>query len=116
MPFEQPERVRDQYHGLLGRWDEAGKVPRGDIRRMEAAIKRIQDAFREAEDRHWQRTDPETEARANSMLSQLDETIAELQAELDAARQAGDDTRIEAAEEALEARRSWREMLVQNAD
>lgn len=116
MPFEQPERVRDQYHGLLGRWDEAGKVPRGDIRRMEAAIKRIQDAFREAEDRHWQRTDPETEARANSMLTQLDETIAELQAELDAARQAGDDTRIEAAEEALEARRSWREMLVQNAD
>ncbi|GAA1452270.1 hypothetical protein GCM10009618_09190 [Nesterenkonia lacusekhoensis] len=116
MPFDEPERVRDQYHELLGRWDEAGKVPRGDIRRMETTIKRIQDAFREAEDRHWQRTDPETEARANSMLTQLDETIAELQAELDAARQASDDTRIKAAEEALEARRSWRAMLVQNAD
>ena len=116
MPFESPEQVRDQYHVLLGRWDEAGKVPRGDIRRMEVAIKRIQDAFREAEDRHWQRTDPETEARANSMLTQLDETIAELQTELGAAQKAGDDTRIKAAEEALEARRSWREMLVKNAD
>lgn len=116
MPFESPEQVRDQYHALLGRWDEAGKVPRGDIRRMEVAIKRIQDAFREAEDRHWQRTDPETEARANSMLTQLDETIAELQTELDAAQKAGDDTRIKAAEEALEARSSWREMLVKNVD
>ncbi len=115
MPFEKPEQVRDQYHGLLARWDEAGKVPRGDVRRMEAAIKRIQDAFREAEERHWRRTDPETTARANSMLTQLDETIAELQQDLDAARSAGDEKRAREAEEALEARRSWRQMLVQDS-
>lgn len=115
MPFEKPEQVRDRYHELLARWDEAGKVPRGDVRRMEAAIKRIQDAFREAEERHWRRTDPETTARANSMLTQLDETIAELEQELEAAKAGGDAARQKEAEEALEARRSWRQMLVQDS-
>lgn len=116
MPFENPEKARDEYHALLQRWDGAGKVPRGDVRRMENAIKRIQDAFREAEERHWRRTDPETTARANSMLAQLDETIAELQRDLETARAEGDVSRQQQAEEALEARRSWRQMLVQQSE
>lgn len=111
MPFEHPERSRDQYHALLERWDSAGKVPRADIRRMEGAIKRVQDAFRQAEESHWQRTDPETQARQSSMLTQLDETIAGLEQELEQARSQGDETRAAKAAEALEARRSWREML-----
>lgn len=111
MPFDDPERVRDQYHALLDRWDAAGKVPRTEIRRMEGAIKRVQDAFRQAEASHWRRTDPETQARQSSMLTQLDETITELQQDLDRARAHGDDQRAAEAEEALEARRSWREML-----
>lgn len=113
MPFDQPERVRDQYHVLLERWDAAGKVPRTEIRRMEGAIKRVQDAFRQAEQSHWRRTDPETQARQSSMLTQLDEAIAELEQELEQARSQGDETRAVEAAEALAARRSWQEMLSQ---
>lgn len=111
MPFTKPDQVREQYHALLERWDEAGRVPRGDVKRMEGAVKRIQDAFREAEDAQWRQADPETRARQDSMLAQLDETIGELEESLAAAREHGEERRIKEAEEALEARRSWRRML-----
>ncbi|GAA3056762.1 MULTISPECIES: DUF349 domain-containing protein [Actinomycetes] len=115
MPFTAPETIRDRYHALLERWDAAGRVPRGDVKRMEGALKRVQDAFREAEEAHWRRTDPETVARQNSMLNQLDETIAGLEQELERARAHGDARTIAEAEEALEARRSWRRMIEESA-
>ncbi|GAB3188991.1 DUF349 domain-containing protein [Nesterenkonia suensis] len=114
MPFSDPDAVREEYHALLARWDAAGRVPRGDVKRMEGALARVQDAFRQAEEAHWRRTDPETVARQNSMLTQLDETIAGLEQELAEARAAGDARTIAEAEEALEARRSWRQMIAEN--
>lgn len=115
MPFSSPDAVRDDYHALLERWDAAGRVPRGDVKRMEGALKRVQDAFREAEQTHWRRTDPETVARQNSMISQLDETITGLERELTEARAAGDARVIAEAEEALEARLSWRRMISEDS-
>ena len=53
-------------------------------------------------------------ARQNSMLAQLDETIAGLERELADARAAGDSRVIAEAEEALEARLSWRRMIAED--
>lgn len=111
MPFENPEASREQYQSLLARWDAAGRVPRQDMKSTEGRLKQVQDAFREAEAAHWRKTDPETIARQNSMLSQLDETIAGLERELETAQASGDTRSIEQAQEALDARRSWRDTL-----
>jgi len=111
MPFENPESSRDDYQALLARWDAVGRVPRQDMKSTEARLKKVQDAFREAEEAHWRKTDPETIARQNSMLTQLDETIAELESSLAAAQASGDTRSIAKAQEALDARRSWRDML-----
>ena len=115
MPFSDPDGVRDAYHALLARWDAAGRVPREDVKRMEGSLKRVQDAFREAEDSHWRRTDPETVARQNSMLSQLDETIAGLERDLSDAQASGDPAAASDAEQALQARRSWRRMIAESS-
>ncbi|MBO0595733.1 DUF349 domain-containing protein [Nesterenkonia sp. E16_7] len=111
MPIENPEAIREKHQALLNRWDAAGRVPRADMKSVEGRLKRVQDAFRDAEQTHWRKTDPETLARQNSMLTQLDEAIAELEAALEAAQVSGDDQRISEAKEALDARRSWRDML-----
>ncbi|TDS83417.1 MULTISPECIES: DUF349 domain-containing protein [Nesterenkonia] len=111
MPIENPEAIREKHQALLNRWDAAGRVPRADMKSVESRLKRVQDAFRDAEQTHWRKTDPETLARQNSMLTQLDEAIAELEAALAAAQVSGDDKRISEAKEALDARRSWRDML-----
>ncbi len=83
--------------------------------RIEAGIRAVEDAVKTADDAHWERTNPETQARTNSALSQLEATIAALQDDLGAAEQAGDAKRIAAARDALSAREQWMEMLRKSA-
>lgn len=111
MPFTTPGAVKDQYLRLTSQWDAAGKVPRGDVKRMEAAISEIQDAFREAEGSQFRRAETPQNDRQNDMVAQLEETIAGLEQQLQAAVAAGDQRAQKEAEEALKARRSWLEML-----
>ncbi|GAA1804245.1 DUF349 domain-containing protein [Nesterenkonia flava] len=111
MPFTKPQAIRDRYFKLLDEWDAAGRVPRGDVKRMERAIGEIQDAFREAEGATVRVQDSAKNERQSAMLTQLEETIAQLEQELTEARAAGDERRIKESEEALAARRTWLETL-----
>lgn len=55
----------------------------------------------------WKRNDPAKAARANSLLAQIEDSLAELEAELAVAEKSGDSKKIAKAKEALEARRAW---------
>lgn len=92
---------------IRDRWDAAGKVPRADMHRVEAALRQVEDSVKDAEDHEWRRSNPETKARSNSMLAQLEDSIAQLESELAEAQAGGDQRKIRAAEEALEARKTW---------
>ena len=83
--------------------------------RVEAGLRKVEDAVRHAEDENWQRSNPETKARTNSALSQLESAIAGLQDDLAKAEKAGDQRKIKAAREALEARQAWLEQLEKSA-
>lgn len=111
MPFTKPAAVRERYFALLEQWDAAGKVPRADIRRMEAAIGEVQDAFREAEGAQRTTRSSAKNDRQNDMLAQLESTISQLEEDLAAAQQSGDAAAVAKAEEALQARRGWLAML-----
>lgn len=111
MPFTKPDAVRERYQKLLDEYDAAGRVPRGDVKRMERAISEVQEAFREADGAKWSARDSVTNDRQNDMISQLQDTIADLEAELQEAEAAGDQSKIKEISEALKARRSWYDML-----
>ena len=115
LPFTDVKAGRAALNELRGRWEEAGRVPRGDVRRMEAGFRELEDALKQAENEHWRRTDPETKARTNSALTQLEETIAGLEAELEEAKAAGDEKKIAQAQEALDARLQWKKALEASA-
>lgn len=115
LPFKNVNKARQIMNGLRGRWEDAGKVPRKDISRMESGFRRLEDALAKAEDEHWRRTDPEMQARTNSVLSQLEETIADLEKDLEQAQQRGDEKAIKKAEEALETRQQWLRTLQQSS-
>ena len=89
------------------RWDAIGKVPRDQFRVVEDRLRRIETAVRKLEDEHWNRTDPEKQARSEGFAAQLHDAIAKAEDELAAARKAGDAGRIAKAEEALAAQRAW---------
>ncbi|HEY8295111.1 MAG TPA: DUF349 domain-containing protein [Micrococcaceae bacterium] len=107
LPVTDLAAAKKALQSVRDRWEAAGKVPRADMGRVEAGLRQVEDAVRKAEDDHWRRSDPEAKARTSSALSQLEATIAALRADLEKARSAGDERKIAAAAEALEAREAW---------
>lgn len=115
LPVKDVKAARKVLNELRGRWEDAGRVPRKDVSRMESAFRKLEDGLKSAEDDHWRKTNPETKARTNSALTQLEDKVAELQDDLDKAQAKGDSKAIAKAQEALEARRMWLETLQKSA-
>ncbi|MFT4231729.1 MAG: DUF349 domain-containing protein [Leucobacter sp.] len=89
------------------RWDEIGRVPREALRDVEGRLREIEDHVKHLEDDHWRKTNPETKARSEGLRGQLEASIAELEAQAEAARAAGDAGALAEAEQKLAAQQSW---------
>ncbi len=115
LPIKDLTAAKKALQSIRDRWEEAGKVPRADMGRIEAGLRKVEDAVRHAEDENWKRSNPETKARTNSALSQLESAITGLKDDLAKAEKAGDQRKINAAQEALDARQAWLEQLERSA-
>jgi hypothetical protein len=96
---------------LQDRWESAGKVPRADVQRIEARLRAVETAVRDADQAVWRRSNPETRARAEGAAAQLENAIAGLEADLAAAVAKGDARKVAEARAALDARRAWLEQV-----
>lgn len=115
LPIKDLAAAKKALQSVRDRWEEAGKVPRADMGRIEAGLRKVEDAVRNAEEEQWQRSNPERKARTNSALSQLESAIAGLQDDLAKAEATGDQRKIKAAQEALEARQAWLDQIQRSA-
>ena len=115
LPVRDLGAAKKALQSVRDRWEDAGKVPRADMGRIEAGLRRVEDAVRQAEEENWQRSNPETKARTNSALSQLESAIAGLKEDLAKAEKAGDQRKIKAAQEALDARQAWLDQIQRSA-
>ncbi len=97
--------------GIQRKWDAIGKVPRDSVRTVEDRLRRVETAVRKLDDEHWQRTDPEKQARSEGLASQLSASIEKYERALAEATASGDARKIREAEEALAARRVWLDAL-----
>lgn len=107
VPVRDHRAARKALRDIQQRWDQAGKVPRDAMRRIENRFRKVEDAVKAAEQQEWRRTDPETQARVSDTLGQLRSSIEELEARLEKARASGDQSAIRKATEALDSRRAW---------
>ena len=98
-----PEKARAALRAVHDRWEEIGKVPRDDIRPLEARLRAVEDRVREAADRQWRRTDPEAEAR----VAQFRDRVDQFEAQAAKAEAAGDKRRAEQAHAQAEQWREW---------
>lgn len=101
------DQARKTLADIQRRWDAIGKVPRDAIRTVEDRLRKVEAHVRKLDDDHWKRTDPEKQARSDGLAAQLAASIEKLEAELAAAKDAGDKKRIAAAEDKLAAQRVW---------
>ena len=115
LPIKDIKAAKKALRPIQDAWEEAGRVPRGAVRRIEGRMRAVEDAIREAENAEWRRTDPETKARAEGLAGQLQDAIAGLEKDLAAAQADGDAKKIAEAEAALTARRAWLEQVLRSA-
>ena len=92
-------------------WEKIGRVAKEKVREVEDRMRAIEAKVRDAEQEHWRKTDPATQARTNSVLSQLEDSISKLENDLKAAKAKKDAKATKAAEEALAARKAWLEVV-----
>jgi hypothetical protein len=100
-------RARESLLSIQRRWDKIGKVPRDKVKSVEDRLRKVETAVRKLDEDHWQKSDPEKQARSEGLASQLQDAIARLERDLAAAEASGDAKKIATAREALEARKAW---------
>ncbi len=116
LPITDLNATKAALRGIQERWEVAGKVPRGDIQRVEGRLRAVENAVRDADQAQWTRTNPETRARAEGAAAQLEAAIEGLEAELAQAQRAGNRRKVEEIEGAIAARRAWLEQVVKAAE
>ena len=104
-------KAKETLASIQRRWDQIGKVPRDKVKTVEDRLRRVETAVRKLDEEHWQRSDPEKQARSEGLASQLHSAIAKLEVELADAKASGDARRVKAAQEALDARKVWLDAL-----
>lgn len=100
-------KAREALAGIQRRWDKIGKVPRDKVKVVEDRLRKVETAVRKLDEEHWQKSDPEKQARSEGLASQLQSAIEKLERELEAAKASGDKAKVAKAQEALDARRVW---------
>lgn len=116
LPVQDLEAAKKAFRGIAERWDAAGKVPRDQVRTLEGRIRKVEQAIRQVEEDQWRRSDPEKSRRADDMVGQLRAAIAGVEADLEKARAAGDQRRVQRLEEDLASRRAFLEMAEKAAN
>src|SRR6478735_2941198 len=110
VPVTDLDAAKRAFRDIAERWDAAGKVPRDRMKDLEARIRKIETEIRGVEDEQWRRSDPEKSARADDMVSKLEAAIAQVEADLEKAKAAGNEKKIKELEENLVSRQFFLEM------
>ena len=100
-------KAKDAIISIQRRWDKIGKVPRDKVKVIEDRLRKVETAVRKLDEDHWQKSNPEKQARTDGFSSALLDAIAKLERELEDAKATGDKKKITAAQEALDARKLW---------
>lgn len=111
VPIKDLGAAKGELRSIQERWERVGKVPRADIQRVEARLRAVEQAVRDAEQSRWQRTNPETRARAEGAAAQLVAAITSLETDLEKAKASGNARKVAEIEESLVARRAWLEQV-----
>jgi uncharacterized small protein (DUF1192 family) len=85
------------------------------MRATEDRLKAVEAKIKRVEDELWRKSDPATIDRTNSVRTQLEAGIAKLEAELATAKATGDAAKIAKAQEALDTKKAWLEVVLANS-
>ncbi|HYO20494.1 MAG TPA: DUF349 domain-containing protein [Dermatophilaceae bacterium] len=109
LPVTDIEAAKASLRVIQEKWERAGKVPRPDVERLEKAMRRVEQAVRDTDEKRWASINPEAAARAQSLVDQLEKAVEGLRKDLEKAEASGNAKKIADARSSLEAREQWLE-------
>ena len=109
LPITDPEQGRAAYRKFLAEYNDLGKVPRDAMRGLDARVRKLEGAVKEAEEAEWKRTDPEARQRAEETVAMLSAEIEKLTEKVTKATARGDNAAAKKAEDSIAAYTTWLE-------
>lgn len=101
--FDDVEAAKSALAKVQGKWEKIGHVPREQVRKLEEPLRQAEKKIADMQAEAWRRSDPAAKARSNSLVSQLEDAIEKLEAELKLAKA----DKKKAIEEQITARKAW---------
>ena len=107
LPITDLNSARKKFFDLSEKWSKIGMTERSKRAALEARFEKVENAMAELQQEHSRRTDPTAIAHANSVVTGLEEAIANYEKQAAKAEAAGDAKKAKIAREAAEARKLW---------
>ena len=111
--MEDLKIAREQLSRINAEWAKIGRVPRDKVRELDSRMSKIESALKQKEQDEWRRTDPESQHRTNSLIDQLEQSIADIEQQIASTT---DDKKLKELQKNLEARKSWLDAAKQATD
>lgn len=107
LPVTDLASGRAGFRSFLEKYNQYGRVPREQVRTLDARVKALEAAVRRAEEDEWRRTDPEARARAEDTVAMLESEIAKLSEKITKAEARGDAKSADKARESIATYTTW---------
>lgn len=107
LPISDLETARGQFRDFLSKFNEHGKVPRDAIRPLDARVRKLENAVKEAEAEEWRRTDPEARQRAADTVAMFSGQIDKLTQQAEKFEAEGKEKKAKEARDSIATYQSW---------
>lgn len=102
LPITDHKTAKVALRGIHERWEKVGDLPRGDRERLDARLRKVDEALRKDESESWKKSNPEARARAESTANVFAEGIAKLEAKREKAVVCGNDREVAKLDASIE--------------
>ncbi|MCL2783636.1 MAG: DUF349 domain-containing protein [Propionibacteriaceae bacterium] len=107
IPVTDPQTARSALRAFLVKYNAHGKVSRNAMHTLDARVRALESAVREAEDAEWRRTDPQARQRAQDTVDMFTTQIEKLNRQASDAEARGDTNRANRLRESIETYSAW---------
>lgn len=106
LPITDHKAAKTALRDIHNRWEAIGVVPRSDQERLEARLRKVDEALRKDDSDSWKKSNPEARARAESTANAFSEGIAKLEAKRAKAVASGNASEVAKLDAAIELTRT----------
>lgn len=107
LPFTDVKEARKALNEHLRNWEKIGMTHRDKRSALDARVAKVEAALKEAEAELWRKTDPAAKKRAEEVVAQLTESIANYEKVAAKSAASGNTKKATEATESAEARKVW---------